>query len=97
MKTRTINIKTTTEIDEDDIEGLKHAAKHEFVCAQWRLGYLYLTGTGVKKDPKKAGIWIRRAAKQQCNNALMAIDAGSLEGKPLPHDCEPYGHGCAHE
>jgi hypothetical protein len=40
-------------------------AAHQEVCdAQWLLGYLYMNGSGVQKDLKKALYWSRKAAEK---------------------------------
>ena len=40
--------------EEDAIDALRYAAEQGSHAAQWKLGRMYQTGDGVKKDPKAA-------------------------------------------
>jgi TPR repeat protein len=49
------------------------AARHGQADAQYRLGRLYESGEGVKKDMKRAAHWYRRAARNGNKEAKLRL------------------------
>lgn len=59
-----------------DFARLRIEAERGDANAQSSLGWMYLNGEGVGKDPKEAAKWVRMAADQ--GNALALTNLGSM-------------------
>jgi TPR repeat protein len=58
-------LETISTNDQEDFRCVQsRAEQHGWDWAQLQLGMYYLTGRGVKADPKKAAIWFKKAAAQ---------------------------------
>ena len=62
------------------------AANQGHVKAQHRLGFIYATGLGVKKDPLEAAIWYRKAAEQGFAPSQSALGSMYSTGEGVPLD-----------
>ena len=63
----------TTEADKKQFELIKAQADKGDAQAQFRLGWLYTAGTGVKRDLVKAAKWHRKAAEQGLARAQLRV------------------------
>ena len=69
--------------------GVRRAAKNGTSAAQALLGKYYLDGSGgVKKDPEKALLWLRKSAAQNNSFAVLDLSKCYREGKYVPKDTE---------
>ncbi len=59
----------------------KPLAENGIAEAQFRIGFLYYKGRGVKKDFEEAAVWFRKAMKQ--GHFLAQMHLGFLKGKIL--------------
>lgn len=71
------------------LAGVRRAAKSGTSAAQALLGEYYLEGSGgVKKDPEKALLWLRKSAAQNNSFAVLDLSRCYREGKGVPKDTE---------
>ncbi len=64
------------------------AAENGLDDAQWLLGWFYLNGTGVEKDPGEAVIWLQKAADQGNAKALKSLAGCYFQGIGVQKDTE---------
>ena len=55
-----------------------YAAEHGFACAQFYLGLMYEYGRGVEQSFEKAREWYEKAAEQEYEDAIKALDRLNL-------------------
>jgi TPR repeat protein len=70
---------------EVDIEQERKAAEQGEMEAQFKLGYAYLTGSGVRQDYAQADEWFRKAADRS-PGALYYLAVMSRDGLGVPQD-----------
>jgi TPR repeat protein len=64
----------------NDVRSIVTAANQGSGVAQFQLGVMLLTGTGVAKDPNKAGAWLIRAANQGVSGAQYELAKLQIAG-----------------
>ena len=67
-------------------EQVRHAAEQGNAEAQFSLGWVYSTGSGVPKDDGKAVEWYRKAAEQGYALAQSNLGVMYVEGRGVPQD-----------
>lgn len=62
------------------------AAQHGSLRAQWRVGVMLDTGTGVPTDSRAAAFWLRKAARRNLGAAWSSLGLLRQHGRGVPHD-----------
>ena len=75
-----------------EVDSLARLAEQGGAAAQLKLGKLYLTGYGVRKDCKCGARWIEMAAKQGLPEAQAILGFTYLSGKGRRHNAATARH-----
>jgi TPR repeat protein len=67
---------------------MRAAAENGYPVAQHGLGFMYLEGECVEKDPAQAVAWFQKAADQGLLGSLTTLAMMYEEGKGVPQDLE---------
>jgi uncharacterized protein len=88
------------EVSKEAIQWFQRAARQGYPPAQRLLGSCYLSGDGVKKNPREAVKWFRKSAAQGDGESLFRLGVGYAEGSGVKKDLKKgvgYFHRAAQE
>lgn len=79
--------------DREALEYYRKAAEQGNVDGEYALGMMFVSGQGVKRDPKEGVVWIARAAEKGHREAINALadayikgEGGLAEAQPNPKE-----------